>query len=234
MAYAYATSTTDDRLITPADGAFIILRELVYPELPVYLYTAEDYRQQLLSLLPRGPAWNDAGSAMLGELAAGLTLESERVGRRMIDLIVDAYPSSTVELLQDWERALGLPDACVTTAQNAGERRAAVVSKLTRSSNPTPAFFVGLAAGLGYGATVIEYNPALAGLAVIGDRVFSEDWESTWAIQIPGDYTVVRYAEAGSAVIGDALATWGEDALECTILQYKPAHTTVIFIYGDE
>ena len=70
-----------------------------------------DYRDLLARLLPRGKVW------ALGDLTGGLALtllgfgaELARVHNRFLDILEEADPRTTTELIDDWERILDLPD----------------------------------------------------------------------------------------------------------------------------
>lgn len=221
-----------ERLVTENDGAFIYLRSALAKENPVYEYDLDDYASQLIALLPRGLAWDSVGSGLFSDLIHGIAAEYWRVSNQIVELENDTFPLNTTQLLTDWERVLGLPDSCYAdAAQSTTERRAAVVTKLSTISEPTPTFFENLALNYGYAIEVIEYFPARVGFARIGDTLNGSGWAFTWAVRIPGTYTSSRRALVGDTQIGDRLATWGDGSLECLIRQYKPAHTTLLFLY---
>lgn len=221
-----------ERLVTENDGAFIFLRSSLAKELPNYEYDLEDYFSQMLALLPTGPAWDTADTGLMGELLYALVAEFERVSDRIVELEHDAFPQNTTQLLEDWERVLGLPDECAADiTQSTTERRAAVITRLTTQGEPSPVFFQNLALSFGYSIDVIEHFPARAGIARVGESIDAPGNQFTWTVRIPGSYTQSRRAIIGDARIGDRIATWGDGSLECLIRQYNPAHTTLKFIY---
>lgn len=73
---------------------------------------ADAYLDQLLALLPPGAALvREPGSPLVRVL--GVTAaELARVDARAEQLLLEADPQETAEMLSDWERALGLPDIC--------------------------------------------------------------------------------------------------------------------------
>jgi uncharacterized protein YmfQ (DUF2313 family) len=75
---------------------------------------AKAYLQQLQALLPRGLAWPRAVDAHLTKLLSAFSLEFARVDQRVDDLLDEADPRSTLELLPEWERMAGLPDPCAS------------------------------------------------------------------------------------------------------------------------
>jgi uncharacterized protein YmfQ (DUF2313 family) len=221
-----------DRLITPLHEAFIFLRSTLAKEAPVFEFDLDDYAAQLVALLPTGPAWDTVDAGLFSQLIYAIAEEFTRASDKMCILENETFPLNTTQLLPDWERVLGLPDDCTAGIPlSMGERRAAVASKLSTIAEPTPQFFVNLALDFGYAISVIEFIPARAGRARVGDRINAPGSEFTWAVQIPGSYTQSRRAIVGDMSVGDRIATWGDGSLECLIRQYKPAHTTLIFIY---
>ncbi|EFH09379.1 YmfQ family protein [Pseudoroseomonas cervicalis] len=194
--------------------------------------SAADYRAALLALLPRGVIWRrDAGSDQ-GRVASGLATGVARLHARALAVLADAFPATALELLPDWEETLGLPDQC-STGDGAGslqQRRAQVVARLTAQGGQSVPYFIGVAAALGYQITIEEFAPARAGSLRAGQPLCGEAWANAWRVRAP-QTTVVRF-RAGQSQAGDALATWGNASLECTLRQLVPAHTVVLFSYG--
>lgn len=191
--------------------------------------TADQYREQLRALLPPGRAFPREPGMELGRLLDAMAQELARVDARGLDLIQEALPSSTNELLPDWERAAGLPDPCTGQLATRQARRAALVSKLASTGGQSPAYFIEIAAELGFEVTIDEFRPFRAGWSSAGDELSNGDWRYTWRVNAP-DTTVVEF-RAGQSSAGEPLRTWGNDLLECRIAQLKPAHTHVLFAY---
>ena len=191
--------------------------------------TAAAYTAQLQQLLPTGPAWSRDPAATLTALLAGLAAEFARVDGRVDDLLTEIDPRSTYDLLEDWERVLGLPDGCTPVSGTLSERRAALIQKLTSLGGQTPAFYVALAAALGFAIVIHEFDPAVdvysPGLDISGGK-----WRLVWRVEVltQTDFTVFR---AGVSAAGDRLTEGGALDLECVIRRAKPAHTLVLFSY---
>lgn len=94
----------------------------------------EQYRQQMSQLLPPGTVWARARNSILQRLLRGLSESLYRVDVRADDLYRETDPQQTYELLERWERVLGLPDECtVQGSLTVYERGRAVVSKLVHA-----------------------------------------------------------------------------------------------------
>lgn len=187
------------------------------------------YLRQLNALLPRGDGLSREPTSVLYKLLTALADELGRFDDRMEQLKREWDPSLTLEMLPDWERVLGLPDVCITEDQTVDQRRDAVVAKLTLLGGQSRAFFISLAASLGYTITITEFDPFVSGGGHSGDPLYDYEWAHTWQVNSAED-TVV-YFDCNS-VCSEALASWSNEALECAITDRAPAHTVVNFAYG--
>lgn len=194
--------------------------------------TETDYLRQMQALLPPGPAWPKDDDALLTRMLGALAAELARVDGRVRQLVDEDDPRMAAELLLDWERVAGLPDTCVALSgqtQSIAQRRAALVARLTMLGGQSKAYFIALAASLGYTITITEFRPFRAGQSRSGDPV-ATNWQFAWQVNAP--LNTVTPFRAGNAVAGDPINSWGNKLLECVISRFKPAHTTVIFVYS--
>ncbi|HLO61390.1 MAG TPA: putative phage tail protein [Azonexus sp.] len=193
--------------------------------------TEADYLRQLQALLPPGPAWPKEDDAWLTRLFGALAAELARVDGRAWQLIEEADPRTTAELFADWEKVAGLPDACAIAFggdQTMAQRRAALVGRLTTLGGQSAAYYIGLAAALGYAVTISEFREH-----TVNDDVehplYGAAWTFVWqvnaALSTVSDITV-------ESTVEDPIAAWGNALLECVIKRLKPAHTTVLFRYS--
>lgn len=190
--------------------------------------TADQYRDQLQALLPQGAVWpRDRGSTLSGILQ-GFALELARVDLRGEQLVEEADPRTTQEMLSDWERVAGLPDPCVGPGQTTGQRRAALLQKLTKLGGQSPAYYVEVALALGFAITIDEYLEHTVEDDV-ENELFGTEWAYAWRVNSALN-TVVELTVADT--VDDPLAYWSNVPLECVISRLKPAHTVVIFAYS--
>lgn len=189
--------------------------------------TAADYTAQLQALLPPGAAWSREPQATLTQVLSALAAEFARLDARAEQLLVETDPRTTAELLADLERVAGLPDRCSGLDATTGERRAALVTRITTLGGQSPAYYVALAAAIGYDITVTEYVPHTVADDV-DTPLIGELWLHWWQVTAPLD-TVIEFTVQD--FVTDPLASWGNDSLECLIRRLKPAHTEVLFAY---
>lgn len=191
---------------------------------------AAAYLQQFYALLPRGKALSQDSDTNLHQLLLGICGEFARVDQRAAVLIEEADPRTTSELLADWERVAGLPDECTELAQTVSDRRNIMVNKLTAQGRGDAAYFIGVAANLGYTITVDDGMAYEAGHQFNGVEITPSEWVFVWRVN--SATTSIQTFKVGQNKVGDPLRWWGNELLECAIKRLKPAHTHVLFSYA--
>jgi uncharacterized protein YmfQ (DUF2313 family) len=125
---------------------------------------ADACARMLRHLLPPSKLWRRDSDGVLSRVLLACGDELERVHGRVADLIEESDPRTAVQLLPDWERALGL-----IADGTLDERRARVVARLIARQRFRPADFqLVLAPLLGQAVddvVVIETSRASAVLA---------------------------------------------------------------------
>jgi len=178
--------------------------------------TSYDYLRLFQSLLPKGKAWNCVEGSVLTEFLYALAEELARVAKRSEDLIIESDVRNASELLEDFEKDLGLPDECSTSDPSVQERRLLAHAKLTSWGRQNPAYFIELAKLFGWDITITENGAATFSFTV---NVFYNGTNLVWFI-------------CGASECGDLISyLLGLENLICLINKYKPAHTTCDFIY---
>lgn len=229
--YDYTYVLTDDGTEEVFFGANQVIWSVnIVPDAPPSGFNEEDYRLLLAGLLPLGGAWPREPQSTLQQTLSALAAELARVDQRVSALLIESDPRSASELLGDWERVAGLPDPCVVAPQTVQERRAAVEARITGVGGQSKAFFIQIAARLGYTISIDEFRPFVAG-SNAGDSLSNgAAWAHTWRINAPEQ--TVREFRVGEATVGEALRTWGNEILECAFdHRLKPAHTNLLFAY---
>lgn len=197
--------------------------------------TDAEYLATLQELLPAGDAWPRDDDATLTKVLGGIAPSLARAHNRALELVEEADPRTTREMIGDWERCCGLPDECTpANATTLQERRAAVVAKLTHRGGQDGAYFLGLAEGLGYAVTIEEFRPFVCGLGRCGDRLNGgHEVRYNWRVRILEPR--VTWFRTGASAPPDRLGKidYAED-LECILNRLKPAHTQLVCAYEEE
>jgi uncharacterized protein YmfQ (DUF2313 family) len=201
-----------------------------------------DYRNLLLSLLPRGKAWSKAVGSRLYEYFDGQSLELARVDDRIQDLHTERDTLTTVELIEEHEEDLGLPEGCLVGGVpffpnlTLTERQLRANSKLLAVGQQDKGYFIEIAERLGFTATITEFEPFWCGLMGAGDPCGDQINLFYWSFNIVYSGDVI-YFLSGEGSSGDPLAKITDllEAVFCYAELYKPAHTIVIHsIVGPE
>jgi uncharacterized protein YmfQ (DUF2313 family) len=190
--------------------------------------TLADWVATTFDLLPRGIAWLRDATSNLGGLVSTYAGERQLLHQRALTLLnTEGVPTAAVELLPDWEQALGLPDPCRPLPGTQAQRWAAVADIFFADHPPTPANMIAWAKSAGWNITIREQTDFVADISR-GDEVVGES-DFTWVVSILDQ--VITYFIADRNVGDDPLFTFPDiTTLECVIRRAAPAHTQVYFI----
>jgi len=198
---------------------------------PYLALTPDDFRQGVGGLIPRGYAWNVSPDTVQGQTWSGIgAAVHELHARAGILSEQESDPARTVELLADWERAYGLPDHCSPLNATIQQRQAALVARIASQGGQSIAYYVAVAAALGYAITITEFRPFRVSRSRVGDALLGVPWLHTWRVNAPT--VTMRYFRVGHSTVGEPLRTWGNSELQCRLGQLAPAHTVLQFSYG--
>lgn len=190
----------------------------------------EDYLAQIQALLPEGRAWPRDPDATVTRLLAAVAGGFARLDTHAGGLLDDVRPGAGVHHLTDWERVLGLPDACATSPGSLRERRGRVVEKMTSVARTVPERYVAIAAALGYEAEVIEHDQtaatALSGLDTAGGK-----WRYVWWLRVDTEGRT-RYLDALSSAADPLRSAQSDAEVECRVRAAAPAHTHPAFTWA--
>lgn len=197
--------------------------------MPLPQYSAENFRDALLHLLPLGPLWTRTKESNLGKLFLILGRVYQRNTARATALIRDLFPGSTASFLNEWEKTLALPDSCTGQLDTQKQRRGAIIAKLTDEGGSSVAYYLDLAAHFGVRITIEECAPARAGLLRAGQPCNGSDWAFAWDVSLR--HLTITDFRAGLSTANDSLRDWQQGYIECLIRRHAPAHTCVLFRY---
>lgn len=195
--------------------------------------TVADYQLLLTEehpqgLRPPGPAL--AGDpALLGAMASSFAATHNRAA----DLLDEADPTTTFQMLGDQELEWGLPDPCApgiaTTMQ---ERRAALVDKRKSRGGATVAYLTAIAERMGYSVTITEWRPFVFGLSRFGEQPLNGPHGIRRLLTVTVHGPRITLFRFGESAFGEPLGkiTLAED-LQCRLSKVALAHLDIRFMY---
>jgi uncharacterized protein YmfQ (DUF2313 family) len=187
--------------------------------------TAQEWAGYYASMMPPGEALDLSEGGLFWHTFQALGFELARFDSLVDELIAEADPSTTTELIGDWERMLALPRVCQTPPVGLALRRSLVLALLTRSPDLSPQMLIDALAVIGADVTIKEYFPE----SVPGDLPLSNRWK--YDVTIAPDWGVIQEFEIGLSQTGDPLGTVEAGDLDCFLDELEPAYAerTLIF-----
>jgi uncharacterized protein YmfQ (DUF2313 family) len=174
-------------------------------------YTADDYAGAIRALLPRGRVWQVEQGSAQQRLILALAQTWARLDASARALLDDSLPGSNLDLVEEWEATLGLPDPCAGEDATIVQRAAQVLSRFVAGGGQSIAFFVSFAAALGFEITISMVSPFRADVSTVETPLYGEEWLYVWVV------TVIS-----------STSGLGNDVLLCELNSLKPAHTSVM------
>lgn len=208
--------------------------------------TVDGHVQALAANLPAGRVWAPKlkqGSNLHG-LLKGLAMTFEKMDTLIQCFIDQSYPPETVDFLEEWEAALGIPDTCFPLAATIPERQLIVeIKMITMRGMKTEADFVALAALFGLPITVNSGWEHVAGgeggpglyLPVVTLAEFAQATavaarNTMVVVETYPDEIVFPWTFETTGLTGLLFATDGQTTLRCLINKLKPANVDVLFV----
>lgn len=201
------------------------------------------YKFLIRKLLPPGKAFEFPTGSQIEKTFDALAIEPARIEERGQNFLDELDPRQTFEMLDSWERLLGIPDECTPEGEaSISQRRARVLQKLTTGGGQSKAFYRLIAQQLGYdieALDVINFRDFRVGQARVGEPLSNSEsslgavtgWPFTYQIKAPAAF--VRRFTVGQSTVGERLVLPENETLECVIRKFAPAHVTVLFSFGE-
>lgn len=208
-------------------------------------YDEGDYARALALLLPRGRAWATGPDSVLQRLMAAISAPFAALDLRIRRLWAEADPDQALELLEEWEALLGLPDPCVGTNPGLRSRQRIAAARLAAQGGQTIAYLKSLAARVGF-VVEIEEHQAITCESAVGGPILSDAWAfviSVWVLDpelypapdrdpdVIAAATVTQGWLTCEGSCDEPLRTFGSDVLECVLRRAAPAHAVVQLLY---
>ena len=177
--------------------------------------TLGDVLRGMLQLLPRGPVWSRELARRANLLMAGLAEEHVRFRNRANDLLDEAYPPTSSELLPEWRRVFGLPEFTYYPTAEADQQAEVEAKMLSSPGGQSDAYFTALAIRMGCAGATVDDGPG----------------EFQWTLALPSDCTRACCTSSCDAALVEFTTAAGR-RVAAAATSYKPAHTHIFFDGG--
>jgi uncharacterized protein YmfQ (DUF2313 family) len=196
---------------------------MAFPTQQIYLPT--DWANQAMAYLPNGLAWNKNPSSNLYNAVLALTGTFVNHQTSAANLLTDAFPASTVDLLPEWQATLGLPDDCSPAAPTLAQAQQQVLSRFAGVLGQSVPFLIQFAASLGFTITITEF-----GVPTPDNYCYAPQANTANYVQINLPDVQLAFFEVGTGEAGDPLvSTASFESLECEIDRVLPATAVPFF-----
>jgi uncharacterized protein YmfQ (DUF2313 family) len=152
-------------------------------------HSQDDYAEVLSELRPQGPAWprdpDDPQMKTIFGLAGIWGIDVSNATDSF--LTIESFPTSSINLLPEWEQSFGLPDKCLAEPLTISARHTALFQRMTTIGGQSRSFFIEEAAAIGYTITISEFRPFQVGIDRVGDnRIIGNGSPMLWPISYGG------------------------------------------------
>lgn len=182
----------------------------------------DEHVQSLAAYLPNGKLFEakNIQDSNFRQLLRGLSGEIFNAQGYLATLENEYIPSLTTLFIEEWERALGIPDECAPGSGTITERRRDIVVKLASLGVQTAEDFVALAALYGIVVTVTPLSDESPTLPV---GVSEVEARYIFVVTGPGLTISVPPYDVPFNLFGD------ETILQCLINRQAPSNCAVIY-----
>jgi uncharacterized protein YmfQ (DUF2313 family) len=188
----------------------------------------EEYTNSLADYLPGGClfASKAVSNSNFRKLLRGMAGELFRANGLLKEYSEQIIPDQTVKFIEEWESAVGIPDACFRGTGTLTERRRDILTKLAALGVQTSQDFVDLGTTFGVSVTVNSGLDEITFPLVFPIVMFNTVKEARFTI-------VVRFTvQAANRFPLTFPITFGSGEiaiLECLFTKLKPANCDIIF-----
>lgn len=191
----------------------------------------EDQASLLAEHLPQGGVFNAARveGTNFRKLLIALGLELFRLEYAIFNLCHELDPQDTIDLIQEWERSVGIPDDCLKTTGTLQQRRDQVLLKLRGFRVHTAQDFIDLAAFFGE-VVEIEYGAKRGVYPMAYPVIYYPDAKTarmTMIVHFP-NITTPSYPLAYPFPYQFSR----NGVIECLFTHIRPANVDIVFSYG--
>ena len=186
-----------------------------------------DFQQAMLRLLPRGRVWRRDPGSTLAAVMLALAPTYTRGMQAAAQVLIDGSPATTRTVARVGSIAW-MPDACTAANPRSSNARLGA-SEVGCARSLTIAYFVALAANLGFTITITEFTPFTVDKPC-DEALCEPEWSYVWQVNAP--QVVTFYFAVDESGVDDPLEVYDAGELVCRIRADAPAETIVFFTFS--
>lgn len=193
----------------------------------------EQQTTSLASFMPGGRPFLAARlpDTKLRSMLMGLAVELYRVDNLLNDITYEHEIGQTTLLIEEWERALGIPDHCFDTSGTIEQRRTNVLVKLAAMGVQSEQDFVDLATLLGFTVEIIAGAERGLFPFISGFPLYLFDHRATARFTMFVRITTENFPNVFTYTFPIVFGDTAQSVIECLFNQLKPANVEVRFEY---
>lgn len=192
--------------------------------------SASAYQRQIFKLWKPGQ-WALRAGSVLGNLLLALAEECYYWNNSIVELDKELDPTTTDDLLSNWETEYGLPDPCLTGSYVSDEtlRKKQLVMKALSLGGSSPEYFKYLSSLLGVQVEITDGNAKMTTCEdTCESDVIYEGMNFVWYV----DVSEYEYNQATCESDCETPLDWyNTNGIDCFFDRLRPAHTTVLLRY---
>lgn len=165
----------------------------------------------------------------LRKVLIGLACEFIRFKEKVNELYSEYDPNTTINLIEEWEGFVGIPDDCFSNTGSLEERRTNILLKLAGVNATTAKQFEDIGAILGFDITV-ENGVDTSTLPLSLPFILLTEAEAPFTIVVTLDASLEP--DGLPVTLPFELGSQAPLILECLFEKLKPANTQVVFRYS--
>ena len=189
--------------------------------------TKDEITDSLAAFMPNGRVFAAKGVAdsTLRKYLNGLSKELFRIHEQMNLMSEDHDINLTVNFLEQWESAVGIPDDCFDGAGTLEERRRAILAKFAQMNLTTEQDFIDLAALFEVTITIVQGSTVGVFPMTFPFILFNSGKEARFTMFVQFDTPLETFPYTFPITFGDAT----RGLIECLFNKLKPANVQIIY-----
>jgi uncharacterized protein YmfQ (DUF2313 family) len=191
-------------------------------------FLLDAHTKALANMFPRGKLFDQRHKpdSNLRKILEAFAKETQRVENQIATVAEEHEIFNTTLFIEEWESAVGIPDACIPVAPTIQERRNNIIIKIQASGVATKQDFENIALLLGF---VVTVTPLQDGAFPPYDVPFipTKSPASRFIMKVVGDGIIPEVPPYDVPFTPAAIGQ--QSVLQCMFELLKPVNVTVLF-----